>query len=589
MSLEKVIETDVLVIGGGIAGFFAAIKAREQGVDVILVDKGYAGKSGESPSVNTSTIFNPEWGHKLNEWVTSASAKCEYTNNPEWTEIVFKESYARWQEMCSWGIDVFKWDKSGNVFTSSALKNDGDIVILRKKEGGLYKSPHESVRFPIRKNMEIFRKQAVKAGVKFLDRIMITDLIKQDGTIVGAVGFPVDSYELYIFKAKATIISAGVAGYKPNGMSGAITGDAHAMAYRAGCEITGKEWIDTHPTRADFPAWGWSAYDRDRSKSSKEKTAMVSIYNVEGVRIGSLLSNEMSDVYEAHAGRAPIYWEVKSDFVRPEYEPMADSPKGMPRKSMDDAVGKQGKVRMVIGRNLGEARHMSEGIWPINTQCATQFPGLYAAGGSLGARTGGTNYVAQGFASTSCYVTGARAGTSAAEYAKQVKKLEIDKDEINRLKKIVYAPAERKGGFSPGWVTQVLQNTLTPYWVLYLKHGDRMRATLTQIEFMRDNLVPKLMAEDPHDLRLAHEVKSMILNTEMKLRASLYRTESRGSHYREDYPGRDDPAWLVWVKIKDENGSMKLSKEPIPQKWWPDLSIPYEKRYPIAFPGEKRR
>ena len=103
---------------------------------------------------------------------------------------------------------------------------------------------------------------------------------------------------------------------------------------------------------------------------------------------------------------------------------------------------------------------------------------------------------------------------------------------------------------------------MTPYWVLYVKRADRMQAVLQQIEFLRDNIIPKLTARDPHELRLAHEAKSMVLHCEMKLKASLFRTESRWTHYREDYPMRDDPSWLAWVKIKDDNGIMTLSKEP---------------------------
>jgi succinate dehydrogenase/fumarate reductase flavoprotein subunit len=100
--------------------------------------------------------------------------------------------------------------------------------------------------------------------------------------------------------------------------------------------------------------------------------------------------------------------------------------------------------------------------------------------------------------------------------------------------------------------------------------------------------VPRLLANDSHELRLAHEVKNMVLGSEISLRASLFRTESRGSHYREDYPQRDDANWLVWEKLRLEEGKMKLWKEPIPEKWWPDSSKPYGERYPKKFPGEKR-
>lgn len=113
-----------------------------------------------------------------------------------------------------------------------------------------------------------------------------------------------------------------------------------------------------------------------------------------------------------------------------------------------------------------------------------------------------------------------------------------------------------------------------------------MQAALTIITFIKNHLVPQMFAKDAHELRLAHETKNMVLSAEMRLRSSLFRTESRGNHYREDYPRRDDPNWLAWTKIKEEQGEMKLIKVPIPKKWWPDISEPYEERYPYRFPGE---
>ena len=137
-----------------------------------------------------------------------------------------------------------------------------------------------------------------------------------------------------------------------------------------------------------------------------------------------------------------------------------------------------------------------------------------------------------------------RAGISASAFAKQVEKPEIAPEEIERIKTMVREPSERKGGFSPRWVTQLLQNTLIPYYIMYIKKEDRMKAALILVEFMRDHLAPKLMAKDPHELRLALETKNMILNAEMRLRSSLFRKESRGNHYREDYPERRDDQWL---------------------------------------------
>ena len=78
--------------------------------------------------------------------------------------------------------------------------------------------------------------------------------------------------------------------------------------------------------------------------------------------------------------------------------------------------------------------------------------------------------------------------------------------------------------------------------------------------------MPMLRAANLHELRLAHETANMILNAEMKLRASLLRTETRGSHYREDYPERDDEDWLAWIKIsRGDDGGMRLAKHPVPR------------------------
>ena len=160
-------------------------------------------------------------------------------------------------------------------------------------------------------------------------------------------------------------------------------------------------------------------------------------------------------------------------------------------------------------------------------------------------------------------------------------------DEIATLQAAMFAPRERESGFSPAWVTQVLQNTMFPYYVLFVKEQSRLEAALSTITFLREHIVPQLTAQDAHELKLAHETANMLLNAEMKLRASLFRTESRGTHYREDYPARNDDEWLAWVLLQmDVDGQMAVTKEAIPDEWKPDLSIPYEERYVNRFPGE---
>lgn len=552
MTVGNIVETDVLVIGGGIAGCFAAIKAKERGVDVTLVDKGYVGKSGSTPYAFHYAVFHPEWGHKLDTWMERVNSVGEYVNNQELTKVVFEDSYARYQDLVSWGVEFLKND-------DGTPQRFGPPLIVT-----------EALVLEPRKFAQVLRKQAVRTGVRLMDRIMVTDLLKRDGEVVGAVGIPMENSDLHIFKAKAIVMSTGAACFKSSGWPIAeLTGDGEAMAYRAGAEITGKEFNEPKSTNADYPAFtmgmDWVRMKKRLSGgpppgSGPPHMRSIKCINAEGTEIlGRVGANFLELEFEAHAGRAPVFF----------YTEQADL--------LDCRVG---------GGAAGISVHTSEGIWPINTECAASLPGLYAAGDSCGTMQLGAVYPGGGMALPGASVTGARAGLGAAEYALQAKESTIDKEELVKLRRLIYAPMERKGGFSPTWVTQVLQNTMIPYFILYIKHGERMQAALTIVEFLRDHLVPKLTARDLHELRMAHETKNMVLNAEMKLRASLFRTESRGTHYREDYPRRDDPNWLAWVLLKEEQGRMKVLKKPIPEKWWPDLSKPYGDRYPTRLPGE---
>ena len=104
---------------------------------------------------------------------------------------------------------------------------------------------------------------------------------------------------------------------------------------------------------------------------------------------------------------------------------------------------------------------------------------------------------------------------------------------------------------------------------------------------MRDNVVPKLAARTGHGLRLCIEMKHKVLSAEMKLRAGLARRESRGNHYRSDYPYRDDSNYLCYIIVrKGGSGGMEVQKAPVPQAWQGDRDIPYQERYHYYFPGE---
>jgi succinate dehydrogenase/fumarate reductase flavoprotein subunit len=521
------IKTDVLVIGGGMAGCFAAINAREAGADVILADKGYVGSSGQTPFANTLFLFDPEQDEH-DAWMHQINAGGDYLNNRVWTEIVFRDSKAIYENLTEYGVDFLK-NEDGTLM-QKGMDELGPCTCVFPNEP---KTPHSV----------LLRKKILEAGAQIMDRIMIIDLLTSNGKVTGAIGFTVNDAEPCVFQAKSVIICAGACGFKPAGWPIAnLTADGDMMAYRAGAEITGKEFMDVHTVLPDNPAYLGPSF----LKRPPGFTPPLPKYkNAEG-EVKRMLRFHLAPEFDVHEGKAPVYGRYLAE------EPPVDA---------------DWPAEMITGASAGMSTHRAEGIWPEGTDCGTGIQGLYAAGDSLGIVLCGAAYSALGIALTGAGVTGAIAGKAAAAFSLNAEEPVCHQAKIDAMFDEIYTPMKRKGGFKPSWVIQLLQNTMIPYYIGIVKKEDRLLAALNQIEFLRDSLVPKLRASDPHELRLAIEVKNMITNAEMRIKASQMRKESRGTHYREDYPDRDDDNWFVWITARLEDSEMILSTKPVPEEW----------------------
>jgi succinate dehydrogenase/fumarate reductase flavoprotein subunit len=151
-----------------------------------------------------------------------------------------------------------------------------------------------------------------------------------------------------------------------------------------------------------------------------------------------------------------------------------------------------------------------------------------------------------------------------AKLAHEIPEPKIDQGEVKRRRKWTLAPLSGEKGLDPYDAISRIQQAVIPVKYTLIRDGSRLKEALGIVEEVRDGILPKVRAVDPHYLVKYHEAASMTLCTEMLFRASLYRTESRASFVREDYPERDDENWLRWTIIKREGEKMALSTEPVP-------------------------
>ncbi|AMX04318.1 fumarate reductase [Microbulbifer thermotolerans] len=538
------LETDVLVIGGGMAGLFAAVKAHDAGARVLIVSKGRLGSSGLTPFAKGIFSYDPATANmSIDEFVAKVSESSLGSSNPVFTRQLAEYSKARVEELKSWG------------FFDSALYNNS------------------------------FMRPIEARGIPLHERIMITHLLKEQGRVVGASGFSLDDNRILHFRAKTVVLCTGSGGFKSSGFPLCdLTHDGTVMAYKIGAKVTGKEWNDGHPASAVNSG---SCYDNWHGQvEEKPNITSVDIHHDLGVDMNYTAyvlgpSSQGMGPPGGPAGKGPgersdgppSMEQVSGGPYVPEAFRRAGGPPPMPPQQSGFLAGLFGDKKpsgppgmqgpKVGGSSAGMAIHKSEGLVPVDETGLSTVPGLYAAGDALGSYMSGGIYTQIGSSLAGSAVQGAIAGEAAAKASQKAMAVELPASKFAAVEEEILAPLQRERGYSPAWVTQVLQSVMIPNFVLYIKKERLMQAALAYVEELREHHVPMLLADDRHKLRLAHETENMIITAEMKIRASLMRKESRCSHYRLDYPEVDDVNWRAWINIwQDEKGQMQLEKQP---------------------------
>lgn len=548
---ETVIETDVLIIGGGIAGCLAAIRARELGVDVTLVEKGNTRRSGSA-----ATGIDHCWAY------------IPPIHGPEYTVEDMVEDHTR-------NAGGFIYQDLVHTIASNSYQRILDLerfgVPMRDENGAfrLVKKIHREpsfVHFAGRDMKVKLTNEARKRAVRILNRVMVTDLLVRDGEIIGCMGVNTRQPEVFLFKAKSIVITTGSVFrlYRnPTGMSfntgfpPSETGDGHAMAFRSGVELVNMEFTTTQTGPKNFQRCGRGSYvpgvlrnALGRPLGDPQNDMTVGTGNAMAVgAIQKALESNLAFFQEVKEGRGPIYMDCTAntpaqiDYIRWALHNEGNTLflRYLEQEGID--LGKHPIEFTVYEPKLSAG---NSGIH-VNTRCETNIPGLYAAGDAIG---GVKRSVLPG-ALTLGWIAGEQAAERSRTRKHMVKDLAKEKEVLER-KELIRELTGRKSGATWQEAQLALQNIMDHYSGL-IRSETLLQAGLDHISRLRQRMLREIYVKNPHDLYRTLEIFNLADIGEGIMWAALTRKESRfvpGYHFRADYPQQDDVNWRKFLAVK---------------------------------------
>ncbi len=583
-------EHDVLVVGAGGAGLRAAIEASAAGVSVCVVSKSLLGKAHTVMAEGgmAAAIGNVDERDSWRVHFTDTMRGGQYLNHPRMAELHAKEAPDRVRELEAWGA-LFDRTREGRI--------------LQRNFGG-HKYPRLA-HVGDRTGLEMIRTlqdHGIHQGIDFYMEHSIFALLKDGDRITGALGYDRERGRFRLFQAKAIVLASGGIGraFKITSNSWEYTGDGHALAYRAGAELMDMEFVQFHPTGMVWPP------------------SVRGILVTEGVRgEGGILKNsegkrfmfeDIPDLYVNQTADNPEegwrYTQGDRDARRPPELLTRDHvARCIVREIREGRGSDHGGVYLDIAwiaeklpnsvdhikkklpsmyhqfkelagiditqepMEVGPTTHYVMGGIRVDgdSQMSTTVPGLFAAGecasGLHGANRLGGNSLSD------LLVFGKRAGEYAAAFAKEHGAGAIDESQVEAEMRKALAPFERDGAAdaeNPFQVQYDLQDMMQSH-VGIVRNEKEMAEALDHIRKFGERAAKVscgVNREYNPAWHTALDLQNLLTVAEAVARAGLERKESRGAHFREDYPAKDaEYGRFNIVLTKGNDGNMQVKRE----------------------------
>lgn len=501
---ELNLSADVLVIGGGPAGAWAAVTAARKGARVVLADKGYLGTSGATAPSGTGV-----WYVKPEAAVREEAKRSRYTlggqlADAQWMNRVLDQTYDNMGMLAKWGYP-FPEDGRG-----------------RQHRRGLQGPEY----------MRLMRRTVKRAGVKILDHSPALELLADEYGVGGAAGVRTRSGQAWFVRAAAVVMATGGCAFLSKALGcNVLTGDGYLMAAEAGAEFSGMEFSNAYGIAPAFASVTKTAYYQYASfyyedgtlvegAGSKQGRAVIARNLLEGRQVYARLDLAPEEI-------RPLLRVGQSNFFLP-----------FDRCGIDPFHD----LFPVTLRLEGTVRGTG-GIHIVDASCATKVPGLYAAGDAAtrelicGGFTGGGSHNAAWAMSS-----GSFAGDGAAEYARRLGP-RAHQRQVKGLSALSLpldsAVSGRKGrAYSPQQYVKAVQEEVMPYDRNLFRSEAGLKASLARLKQVWHALREESAGRDREGVRL-REAVAMAATARWMYTSALARRESRGMHRRDDYPQLD--------------------------------------------------
>jgi len=587
---------DVLVIGSGGAGLRAAVEAARAGVSVAVICRSLLGKAHTVMAEGgvAAALANVDDRDSWKVHFADTMRGGQYLNNWRMAELHAKESPDRVRELEAWGA-VFDRTEDGKI--------------LQRNFGG-HKYPRLA-HVGDRTGLEMIRTlqdYAIHQKVDFYQEYTVVSLLKEGDRVVGAFGYDREKGHFKVFHAKAVIIATGGMGriYKISSNSWDCTGGGISLAYHAGAELIDMEFVQFHPTGMVWPpsvrgllitegVRGEGGvlrnnqgrrfmFDdipenyRGQTSTDEEEGWRYTQGDKNAKRPPELLTRDhvaRCINREVKAGRGSPHGGVFLDIAWIK-EKISNAPEHIRRKlpSMYHQFKELAGVDITReAMEVGPTTHYIMGGVRVDADTQmTSTPGLFAAG-ECAAGLHGANRLG-GNSLSDLLVFGKRAGEYAAMYAKENKAIKVSEKQVEEISAWALAPFEREAkGDNPFQLQSGLQEMMQNL-VGIVRLGNELQEAIKNIETFQEQ--EKSIACGGNrgynpGWHTAIELKHMLTVAEAIAKAANERKESRGGHFREDFPDKSEAFGNVNISIrKDENEKMIVKQIP-KQKMRDDL------------------